>query len=120
MLLHAVHDNAVVLKRVTGVIQGVGVQTSLILPMPQVQQQNQESLLELVELEEEELVHDSSLRRVYGEVCVSDEEGGDCGFVGADVDEDDSELLSLTSHTPLSRIHIIHQPLVYMQKPSLL
>ena len=30
----------------------------------------------LVEIEEEELLHDDSLRREYGEVCVSDEEGG--------------------------------------------
>ena len=36
----------------------------------------QQSSDALVEIEEEELLHDDSLRREYGEVCVSDEEGG--------------------------------------------
>ena len=43
------------------------------------------------EIEEEELLHDDSLRREYGEVCVSDEEGGDSGSSVSDADiyEDD-------------------------------
>ena len=34
-------------------------------------------------------MHDNSLRRTYGEVCVSDDEGGDCGSSVCDADEDD-------------------------------
>ena len=36
----------------------------------------QQSSDELVEIEEEELLHDDSPRREFGEVCVSDEEEG--------------------------------------------
>ena len=42
---------------------------------------------ELVQTEEEELLHDDSLRKEYGEVCVSDEEGGS-SLSDADIDED--------------------------------
>ena len=93
MLLHAVDDDAVVLRRVTIVVQVVGVRTAPILPVPQVHSNELLIELHIVELEEKELVRDNSLRREYGEVCVSDEEGGgDCGSSVGDTHID------LTSH----------------------
>ena len=50
----------------------------------------------LVEVEEEELLHDNSLKKTYGEVCVSDDEGGDCGS---------SVMLTRMTWTTLSTSH---------------
>ena len=47
----------------------VGVRAAVILPVPQVYTQQQSSD-ELVEIEQEEPLHDDSLRREYGEECV--------------------------------------------------
>ena len=46
---------------------------------------------ELVEIEEEELLHDDSLRREYGELCVSDKKGGgsDSSVCDAGINWDD-------------------------------
>ena len=48
----------------------------------------QQSSDELVEIEEEELLHDDSLRRECGEVCVSDEEGGGSDSTVCDAEDD--------------------------------
>ena len=58
---------------------------------PSVTDTQQQSSDELEQIEEEELLHDDSQRKEYGEVCVSDEEGGDSGssLSDADIDEDD-------------------------------
>ena len=48
------------------------------------QQQNAESLIMLVEMEGEKLVHDNSLRREFSEVYVGDEEVGDCAYSAGD------------------------------------
>ena len=48
----------------------------------------QQSSDELVEIEEEELVHDDSLRRECGEVCVGDEEGGGSDSSACDAEDD--------------------------------
>ena len=42
----------------------------------------------IVEIEEEELLHDDSLRRECGEVCVSDEEGGGSYSPVCDAEDD--------------------------------
>ena len=48
----------------------------------------QQSSDELVVIQEEELLHDDSLRREYGEVCVSDEEGGGSDSSVCDAEDD--------------------------------
>ena len=104
VLLHAVHDNA---RWATSVVQVVGVRTALILPVPQVytQPQNAELLSELVKLKEEELLHDNPLRRECSEVCVCVMKTAPLQLVMLTLMRVTCELLSLTSHTPLSRIH---------------
>ena len=83
-------DDAVVLRMAmfTSVVQVLGVKTS-VANTPSAKGTQQPSLNSLVEVEEEELLHNNSLRRTYGEVCVSDDEGGDCGSSVCDADEDD-------------------------------
>ena len=75
MLLHVVHDDAVVSRRATSVVPVVGVRT-VVYNTPSPTGTQQQSSDELVEIEEEELLHDDSLRRECGEVCVSNQEGG--------------------------------------------
>ena len=58
MLLHAVHEDAVVLRRSTSVVLLVGV---VILPVPQVH--SNRAQMHLVEVEEEELLHDKSTKK---------------------------------------------------------
>ena len=74
MLLHVVHDDAVVSRRATSVVPvvhvHVGVRTVVVLPVPQVNSNR----THMSYIEEEEVLHDDSLRRECGEVCVSDEE----------------------------------------------
>ena len=55
---------------------------------PSVTGTQQQGSDELVQTEEEELLYDDSLRKEYGEVRVSDEEGGS-SLSDADIDEDD-------------------------------
>ena len=66
MLLHVVHDDAVVSKK-------AGCRYKNCSNAPSVTGTRSD---EIVQVEE---VHDDSLRREYGDVCVSDEEGGDSG-----------------------------------------
>ena len=77
VLLHVVHDDAVVSRRATSVVLvvqvHVGVRTVVTLPVPQVHS-NRAQMSYIVEIEEEEVLHDDSLRRECGEVCVSNEE----------------------------------------------
>ena len=82
MLLHVVHDDAVVSRKAT--------RCKNCSNAPSVTGTQQQSSDELVQIEEEELLHDNSQRKEYGEVCVSDEEGGDSGssLSDADIDED--------------------------------
>ena len=48
----------------------------------------QQSSDELVEIQEEELLHDDSLRRECREVCVSDKESGGCDSSVCDAEDD--------------------------------
>ena len=88
MLLHVVHNDAVVKK---GNKCGPSCRCKNS-DSPSVTGTEQQSLDELVQIEEEELLHDDSLRKEYGEVCVSDEEGG-ASLSDADIDEDDLRAL---------------------------
>ena len=75
MLLHVVHNDAIVSRRATSVVPFVGVRT-VVYNTPSPTGTQQQISDELVEIEEEELLHDDSLRRECGEVCVSNQEGG--------------------------------------------
>ena len=69
------------------------------------QPQNAELLSELVKLKEEELLHDNPLRRECSEVCVCVMKTAPLQLVMLTLMRVTCELLSLTSHTPLSRNH---------------
>ena len=71
MLLHVVHDDAVVPRRATSVVLVVHVGVRTVVPQVN---SNRAHMSYIVEIEEEEVLHDDSLRRECGEVCVSDEE----------------------------------------------
>ena len=82
----AVHDDAVVSRRATSVVPVVyRCKNCSNTPSPTGTQQ--QSSDELVQIEEEELLHEDSLSRECGEVCVSNEEGG--GSVSSVCDAED-------------------------------
>ena len=70
VLLHVVQNDAVVSRKATSVVLVVNCRNS-----PSVTGTQQRRSDEI----EGELLHDDSLRKEYGEVCVGDEEGGDSG-----------------------------------------
>ena len=77
MLLHVVHNDAAVSRKATSVALVVDVRIAVMLPCHRYTVAKISD--ELVQIEEEELLHDDSLRKEYGEVCVSDEESSDSG-----------------------------------------
>ena len=72
MLLHVVHNDAIVSRRATSVVPVVGVRTAVILVSATGTQQQSSD-----ELEQKELPHDDSLRREYGEEYVWVDDNGE-------------------------------------------
>ena len=70
--MHVAQDDAVASRRATSVVPVVGIRT-VVYNTPSPTGTQQQSSDELVEIEQ---LHDDSLRRECGEVCVSDQEGG--------------------------------------------
>ena len=69
MLLHVVHNDAVVSRKATSVVLVVDVRIAVMLPVSLVHSSKAQMSL-ILQMEEEELLHDDSLRKEYGEVYV--------------------------------------------------
>ena len=102
--LHVVYVDAAVSRRATSVVPAITLLVSATAPQGTQEQDSDE----LVEVQEEGLLHNDSLRREYGEECVSVEEDADIDAFSADdcrVEESDklnSTEPRMTDHTPAS------------------